>query len=481
MNKKVAINYVYNTIYHLLILLAPIVTTPYVSRVLGVTNIGIYNFAKSIVTYFVLIGVVGTSLYGQREIAYLQDDAEKRTKTFWEIELFRLTTVLLCLIAFGVSFCISGEYVIIYRILSIEIIAAGVDISWLYMGMENFKITAVRSIIVKCTGIVLLFIFVKSQSDLPIYALCIVLPTIIANLSLCINAKKYLIRIQWTRSSLWTGIKQRIRPVLILFFPQIARDVYLVLDKTMIGMLSSSIDQVGYYSQAQKIVKLTMTIATSLGAVMLPAMAAYYAKGDHEKIVRSIRTAFRFIFMLSFALMFGICAIAERFTPIFFGKGYDPVSSLMIAISPIIVIIAISNVIGTQYLLPTKQQKAFTISIIAGAFTNMLLNCLLIPKYEAVGASIATVVAETAVTIVQCVYVRKQLPLKQYLLSGVKYALYGTVMLVLTRMLSTVIPKTLWALLLLVCFGGFVYVIQLIIFKDPMIKLGHELVKWKNR
>ena len=481
MNRKVAKNYIYNTMYQVLVLVAPLITAPYVSRVLGAANIGIYSYTQSIASYFVLVGVVGTSLYGQREIAYNQDNPVERSKAFWEIEILRLTAVVLCTAVYSFSFSGRGEYSDIYRILTFEIIAAGFDISWLYAGMEDFRVTVTRNTIIKISGIALIFLFVKTPNDLPLYVACVTLPQFIANISLWFKLKKYIVRVGGYLHGLWGRIKRRIRPILFLFLPQIARDVYLVLDKTMIGLLSSEISQVGYYTQAQKIVKLTMALATSLGTVMMPVMAAYFAKGNHEGIVNSIKKSFQFIYMLSFALMFGVCAIFTHFVPVFFGKGYDPVEPLMVIISPIIVIIATSNVIGTQYLLPTKQQGAFTVSIITGAAVNFTLNCLLIPKYDAIGASIATVIAELTVTFVQCLYVRKQLPLKECFRSGIKYAVCGFLMMTSVRLIGTMLPKKIWAVVLMVVFGAAFYGAELIITRDPMVKEGLRLLRMRRK
>ena len=267
-------------------------------------------------------------------------------------------------------------------------------------------------------------------------------------------------------------------PIFILFLPQIAIDVYTELDKTMLGVLASSIDEVGYYSQAQKIVKIILMIVTSLGVVMLPAMSAAFARGDHEGIRKSIKTAFRFIYMLSFSLLFGICAISSRFVPIFFGPGYDPVVNLIIIISPILVIIATSNVIGRQFLLPTNQQKFFTISIIAGAVVNFVLNLVMIPHWDAVGASIATVVAELAVTLVQIWFVRKQLPLKECLTSGIRYLVFGAVMFLIVRGVGMLLPEgKIWALLVMIVVGMVVYCLELLISKDPMMKIATDYLK----
>lgn len=478
---KLIKNYIYNTLYQILILIAPLITTPYVSRVLGVTNIGIYNYAQSVATYFVLIGAVGTTLYGQREVAYLQEKPRERSIAFWEIELFRIICVLVCTIIFTLLFWSNGDYYMVYRLMILEIIATAFDISWLFMGMENFKVTVIRNTLIKILGIVGVFLLVKTKDDLNIYTLCISISILIGHLSLWVSIRKYLVKCNVTFREILEGIAHRVKPILVLFLPQIAMDVYMVLDKTMLGLLATNIDEVGYYSQAQKIVKLVLSIITSLGVVMLPSMAALFAKGDNDGIKKSITIAFRFIYMLSFAILFGLCAIAPVFVPIYFGKGYDPVSFLIILISPILILIATSNVIGKQYLLPTSQQKAFTISIICGACINFVLNLVLIRLWNAVGASIATVIAELAVTVVQCFYVRKQLPIKECLTSGIRYAIYGAIMFVAVRGIWMLVHSSNIVVLVIMIFtGAIVYGAELLITKDPMVKMAIGLVKKKK-
>lgn len=477
-NRKLVKNFIYNTMYQILILIAPLITTPYISRVLGVTNIGIYQYSQSIANYFVLIGAVGTTLYGQREIAYLQDKPKERSIAFWEIEVFRIAATLFCTIIYVAVFCTHGTYPEIYAILSLEVLATAFDISWLFMGMENFKITVIRNTIIKLIGIACVFLFVKGPDDLGIYTMCVTAPLFIGNLSLWFSLKKYLVKTGLNVSELIKGIKDRLKPIFILFLPQVAADVYLLLDKTMIGIFGSNIDQVGYYSQGQKIVQIVLRIVTSLGVVMLPTMSALYAKGDFDGVKKSVKTAFRFIYMLSFPLLFGLCAIAPRFVPFFFGEGYDPVVNLMIIISPILVIIATSNVIGKQYLLPTNQQKAFTMSILAGAGVNFILNIILIHFWDAVGASIATVIAELAVTGVQCWYVRKQLPLRQCLTSGIRYGVFGLIMFLAVRGVGMLLSAgKVWALGVMIIVGVIVYGAELLITKDPMVKMGINMLK----
>lgn len=480
MNKKskskVVVNYIYNTSYELLKIFAPLITTPYVSRVLGAGGVGIYSYAQSIATYFVLLGSMGTALYGQREIAYVQNDIKKRTETFWEIETFSFFTAIVSTIVFLFCFSNSPENAIVYRILSLEVLANAIDISWFFKGIENFRITVIRNTLIKLTGIALVFIFVKTPEDVPLYTLCVTLPIFLGNLSLWASIKKYTVKID---KNIFKGIPNRIKPILVLFIPQIAIEVYAVLDKTMIGILSSDMDQVGYYTQAQKIIKILLLIVTSLGTVMLPAMSAAFSRHETDKIKKSIQTAFHFVFMVSFALVFGICVTADRFVPFFFGAGYDTVILLMVCISPIIVIIGMSNVIGRQYLLPTKQQSAFTVSVCTGAVVNFCLNVLLIPRWSALGASIATVLAEITVTLVQVWYVRKQLPLKQCLAPFFKYAIMGAIMFAVVWFTGKLFPEGNVYLVLMVLIGIAVYGFELIVSRDPMLWLGISAVRKK--
>lgn len=474
---KVVKNFIYNTAYELLRLFAPLITAPYVSRVLGAGGVGSYSYPQSIATYFVLVGAVGTTLYGKREIAFVQDDPQKRTDAFWEIESFRFIAAVICTILYYFLFCRSGQYVVIYRILALEVLATAVDISWFFMGMENFRITVIRNTIIKLTGIALVFLLVKKPEDVPLYTVCMTLPILLGNLSLWLTVRRYLGE---PSENIFGGVPKHIKPILFLFIPQIAIEVYAVLDKTMIGKISSSMDQVGYYTQAQKIVKIVLMLVTSLGTVMLPAMSAAFAQGKHETIIKNIKRSFRFVFMISFALLFGLCAISERFAPLFFGRGFEPVGTLMIIIAPIIVLIGMSNVIGRQYLLPTKQEKEFTLSVCAGAAVNVCFNLILIRKYDAIGASIATVIAELSVTLVQMWCVRKQLPLREFLSPFLRYLFEGGLMFLAVWGIGKALPKeSVLSLLLMVACGIMVYIAELAVTKDAMLWQGLEMVKNK--
>ena len=222
-------------------------------------------------------------------------------------------------------------------------------------------------------------------------------------------------------------------------------------------------------------------IVTSLGTVMLPAMSAAFAQGKKDQIITSIKTAFKFIYMISFALFFGLIGVAARFVPIFFGSGYDLVVPLISVIAPILMIIGTSNVIGKQFLLPTQQQGAYTTSIVVGAAVNFILNIILIHFFDAVGASIATVLAELAVTLVQVFHVRHQLPLRECFKPILRYFLLGLVMFLAVWGTGKIIPDGVISLCIMVLVGMIVYIIELVVTKDPMLKLAFGMVKKKKK
>lgn len=473
---KVIKNYIYNTLYELLMILSPLITTPYVSRVLGAGGVGTYSYARSFATFFILVGGLGTTLYGQREIAYVQHDVKERTKVFWEIELLRLIFTGFCSVVFFFVFALDGENYLIYRILLLEVIASAFDISWFFRGIEEFRITVFRSSLIKLSGIVLVFAFVKKPGDVLTYTLCLTLPFFLGNLCLWPSVRKYICK---NEAKPLFGIPRHMKSMMILFIPQIAVEVYEVLDKTMIGAISADMDQVGCYTQAQKLIRIILLIVTSLGTVMLSAMSAAFAEDDKERIQNGIRKAFRFEFMISFALAFGLCAISQRFVPFFLGPGFDLVGPLTVIISPILVIIGVSNVIGKQYLLPTMQQGAYTASVVIGAVVNVIFNYFLIKRFSAIGASIATVIAELTVMGVELYFVRNQLPLKECFAPVFRYFAMGLVMFLAVWGIGKVLPKDSVYMLVMIAIGAAVYGLELLITKDEMLWYGLDMVKSK--
>ncbi len=473
--KSIAKNYIYNLLYQVLVIMVPLITTPYLSRVLGAENIGIYSYTLSMTTYFILFGSLGITMYGQREIAYLQDDIYNRSKTFFEILIMRFITLGTSLLFFYNIFVHKGQYAIYYKIFILEILANSLDISFFFQGLEEFKKTVFRNSLIKIISVICTFIFVKSSKNLIQYIYIYVLSNFFGNISLWLNLSNYLEKVKLKDLK----ILKHLKPTIILFIPQIATQIYTVLDKTMIGSIVIDKSEVGYYEQAQKIVKLLLTVATSIGTVMIPRMANTFANGNEKKLKEYMNKSFKFVLLLAYPLMFGIISISNKFVPLFYGIGYQKVIYLICIISPILITIGMSNVIGTQYLLPTKQQKKYTISVTLGALVNFILNIIFINLWQSVGASIATVLAELTVTSVQFYLVRDEIKVLDVIKNTNKYFLSAIIMFIISILLNVLIKNNLISIIVQIIVSFTIYFILLIIEKDELMLEGIDLIKNK--
>lgn len=474
MKKSIAKNYLYNLTYQILVIILPIITAPYLARTLGPEGTGTYSYTISIVTYFILFGSLGIAMYGQREIAFHQEDKKEKANIFFGIFILRCITMIISMIAFYFIFARTGEYSTYYKILLLEMFANIIDISWFYQGIEEFKKTATRNIIVKLLSVVCIFIFIKNPNDVAKYLGIYVGTTLLGNLALWINIKKYIGKIKFENLNL----KKHLKSTIALFIPQIAIQVYTVLDKTMIGAILNDMTEVGYYEQSQKIIKILLTIITSLGTVMMPRIAKCYADGKKEEIKEYMYKTFRFVFMLAFPLVFGIISVSKDFVPMFFGDGYEPVVQLINITSLIILFIGFSNVTGSQYLLATKKQKEFTISVICGAVVNAVLNYILISKFKALGACIGTVIAEFTVTCVQIYFVRNDFSILKILKSLLKYLVSSLCMFAISIIIGNVIDSKIISICVQAITGVTIYFGILCITKDSMMQeLKRKILK----
>ncbi len=483
--KSIAKNYIYNMVYQVLILILPFVTTPYLSRVLGAEGIGIYSYTYAIVTYFILFGSLGVALYGQREIAYAQDNKNERKKIFIEIVIFRFITIAIAVLFYYFLFMRGVQYKIYYQILLIELIAAAFDISWFFQGMEEFKRTVVRNVLVRLCSVSLVFILVKTKEDLAKFTLIYSLADLIGNLSLWLYLPRYMKGIKIEHIDL----KKHIPHIILLFIPQIANQIYKILDTTMIGKLVQNKAETGYYEQGHKVIRLLLTIVNSLGVVMIPRMANAFANNDKKQIDDYMKMSFNFTFFLSFPIMFGIVSISKAFVPVFFGDGYDKVNLIIYLLCPMVLLMGMANVTGTQFLLPTKRQKEYTNSIVIGVIVNFILNYILITFYESIGAAIATVLSQLVVDIIQLMYIKENINFKELLRSTYKYLISSLVMFIICFGIKVVLSFNIVANLLnnleieiskeyllnvisialQIGFGAITYIIMLIILKDEYV------------
>lgn len=464
---KVIKNYLYNASYQLLLIILPIITTPYVSRVLGADGVGTYSYTNSITQYFILFGCIGLNLYGQREIAYYQNDIRKRNRTFFELVFLRAITISISLIIFYLTMVQFSKYSSIFLIQTLDIIASIFDISWFFQGIEDFKRTVLRNFLVRTICVALIFIFVKSPADLPLYVLCYSGTLLIGNMSLWLYMPKYVNR----RDVEGINIKKHIRPVVMLFLPQIATSLYTYLDKTMIGYITDNTAEVAYYEQSQTIVKTVMTVITSLGTAMMPRIANLFKTNQYEEIKKYMNASIKFVLLLAIPFTFGIMGIAKGFVPWFFGEGYEKVVPNMMVIVPVIIFIGMSTITGTQYLLPLGRQKEYTLSVIAGAMINFILNIIFISIFGSIGAAIGTLFAEFSVMAIQLYILRNEFDLKYIFGLTVKYIIFGLLMFVVVILLSNILSVSIVSTFVEIFVGAIVYGLLLLISKDSIFDI----------
>lgn len=470
---KVIKNYLYNAGYQILLMLAPLLTTPYISRVLGANNNGINTYTNGWVTFFYLAGQLGIFLYGNREIAYQRKDKYKRSKTFWSIISLQIFTSSIALIAYLIAvFLFSSAFKTYFLLQALWIVAYGIDISWYFMGMEDFKKTVSRNTIVKLITIALIFILVRNQNDLAKYIFLLGFAQLAGSLTLWPYLRK---NIQWVKISEWHPLKH-FYPALLLFIPTITTQIYLVVNRIMLGRMAPQA-AVSQFNFGDNIVKLVLAIVTATGTVMLPHIANKFASGDVKGVRDSLYKSFDFVTAVSVPMMFGLMAIANKFAPWFLGNEYGPTGGVIFWEAPAILMIAWSNVTGTQYLMPTHREHQYTISVTIGAVVNIVANIFLISLYGANGAAIATVISEFAVTVVQLFYIKGTIRRRALFASIWRYLISGLFMYIVVSRINEIMNMTIINLALQVALGIAVYTIGLLLLKAPIIKQAKSLIK----
>ena len=426
-------NFLYNVSYQLLTIILPLITVPYVSNILGAEGIGNYAFTYANMQYFVIFGMVGITLYGNRQIAYVRDNKEKLRNTFFSIYTLQLITTTISFILYLIFVLVfnNGDYKWLYIVQGINIIASMTDISWLFMGLEQFKKTVVRNTIVKLASLASIFIFVKSSNDTVIYTLILALSALIGNLTFWFYVPKAI----GFKSIKISGLNLHLKASLALFIPQIAIQIYVLLDRTMLGTITDTV-QVGFYENSQKIVKIVLTLATAIGTVMMPKIANTVASGDMKKVKYYIKNSFFFVSALSIPLMFGLMGVAPELSPWFFGNNFVGIEKLIVISSLIILAISWSNVLGMQLLVPLNKTKEFTISVTSGAIINFVLNLVLIKKFGAIGSCISTIIAEFTVTSVQFYLIKDFIKAKELIKPVVLFIPASIVMYIFVRIIG---------------------------------------------
>jgi len=404
-------NFLYNIIYQIFIYIFPLITIPYISRVLGADNVGVYSYTYSIINCLMLFSMLGINNYGNREISKRRDDITSLSKKFLSIYTLQLLCsfiMLIIYIIFILFFCTKYRLIFIFQI--INFISVFFDINWFYFGLEKFKLTIRRNIIIKILSTILIFIFVKDSNDLIIYTIIMGFATLISQLYLFTQLNQYVVKVRVSKDEVIKNLKN----CLLLFIPVLAYSIYRIMDKTMIGQFST-MTELGYYENAEKIINIPIAIITALGTVMLPRMS-YEMTRKEQDISKLIFNSLKLALILSCNMSLGLVLISSNGAIIFFGSEFAKSGLIMQLLSVTIVISSWASVFRTQYLIPKAKDVIYVYSTIGGAIINLILNLIFIPVYGSIGACIGTIVAELFLCVSQSICIRKDFNMKKNML-----------------------------------------------------------------
>lgn len=460
--KDVLKNFSYTLIYQILALVLPIITVPYVTRVLNQDLIGMNSVLQANCSYFELVGMLGITLLGPREIAKCLGERKKLSETFFSIYKIQFLMHLAVMIIYGVyvSFLVKEPLGYFYYI---YLVAYMFDISWLFIGLEDFKSVTIRNVFIRLLSFALLFLLVKQDRDIYIYIATLYVPQIFINIYMWYVAlKKYVdFRIN-------TKIKKFfVLEAISLFLPQIASSIYTMLDKTVLGIFSTYA-VAAVYTQGQTLLKLFYAVVPSFCKVMAPRIATCVERKNEDDVYKYMRMSCHVISAVSFLLFFGLLATAKMFVAWYLPSGYSQTADVLLICSPIILMVSGANFISIEYLIPLGQQRKYTISVVVSAILNLILNFLLAPFLGVYGVCIGSVVAETVGFLVQLFYARKFIDLKKVFDGFQVYLFAGLIMFLILRILTNHLSPSFSSILCAAITGGAIYGTLILIIRKAL-------------
>lgn len=477
MGNSIKKNFGFNLLHTIVGFLFPIVTFPYVSRVLGVDGIGLIQFFQSILSYMALFSAIGIPLYAVKEVSKVRESFHTRGRVLVEILSLHLLFTLVGYL--GVLFLLYyvpqvKEHSTIFVLLSTHLVFVAIGVEWFYQGIEDFKYVMIRSLFVKVVSIILLFSCVQTDGDLLIYSILLVAAEAGNNLFNFVRLRKYIScdMLRWSN----LNIRQHIKPAMRIFVLNLVVSVYVNLDSVMLGFLCGE-SEVGYYSVAVRIVRTLSAFSAALGGVLLPRLAYCVANKNTREFRRLTQKALDFILIIIVPLTFGLIFTADDLVILLCGKEYLASVMTLKIISPLILFLGVSNLVGTRILYAQDHETIVIKSAVIGSILNFSLNMVLIPFYSHEGAAIASVIAEFFVTMFMLVLGRKYIPYSIINGSFFKSLIFSFVMIIPILLVRT-LDLSLWIKLVLEIFvGTSVYFVLITLFSPRYLHEFLSIVK----
>lgn len=456
-------NFILSTAFQILNIVTPLITAPYISRVLGSEAVGIYSYTSSLQLYFSIFAALGTATYGCREIAINRNDILKRSILFWEIELLTVVTSVVCILLYIFLVVYSYEYHIFLLVLGLKLINTMLDISWFFIGIEELKYVVYKNAFFKILGIALLFIFIKNQNDLLLYMVIMCGTTLLGTISMWFYIPKFVNKVKMVELNIFRHFKN----TLVYFIPTIATTIYSNVDRTLIGLLTRDMNESAYYDQTTKILELAKSLTfVSLNSLLTSRMSFLFSENKFNEMKEKIMISIDYILFVGLGITFAVIGIANRFVPFFFGKEYNDVILFLRIFIIIIVITGISNCLETQYYTPAGRRKESTKFILIGTIVNIVFNLILIPHYSGIGAIISSIIAECVIVIQYIIKCNSFITITSLINSSYKKVASGLIMVLIITWLDSFIENDILALASELIFGGLAYLIILYLLKD---------------
>lgn len=460
-------NVLMSTILTMSSFLFPLITFPYISRILLPVGTGKINFATSVVTYFAMFAQLGIPTYGIRVCAKVRDDREKLSGTVQELVIINLIMCACAYIVFTFSLVYIPKFQVekmLLIITSVSIFLNALGVEWLYRAMEQFSYITIRSLIFKVFSVIAMFAFVHKQEDYLIYGAITVIASSASSVLNFINLRKFIT----LRSVGHYNLKQHIKPIMVFFALSVTTTIYTNLDNVMLGFMTND-EQVGYYGASVKIKNVLLSLIVSVGSVLLPRASYYVDKGYMKEFQKILAKTMHFIMVVSAPLWVYFTIFAREGIVFLSGNNYEPSILPMQIIMPTLILIGISNTIGIQMLVPLGKEKLVVYSTLCGAVTDLILNAILIPYLDSVGAAVGTLAAETVVTLYQIRVVNQD---RLKLFCDIKW--YKIVIALIIALFSCIwvklLPYNVFFVLVIsaVIFFG-IYLILMLLMKDTLI------------
>lgn len=403
--KSLKINFIMNAVLTISAFIFPLISFPYVSRILGPSGTGNVSFATSIVAYFALFAQLGIPTYGIRATARVRDDKELLSRTVQEIFIINILMSILTYIVFFVVLNIvpqMSDDKLLFMIVSSTIFFNAIGMDWLYKGLEKYTYITTVSILFKFIALILMFILIHQKRDYVIYGAISIFAASASNICNLLNVHKYI----YLKPIGNYDFKVHLRPICIFFAMACATTIYTNLDTVMLGFMKSN-TEVGYYNAAVKIKTVLLGVVTSLGAVLLPRASYYIENNLIDEFKRISSKAINFVILISFPLALYFIIFAKEGIFFLSGDAYAKAILPMQILMPTLIFIGLTNIMGIQMLIPLGKEKVVLYSGIAGAIVDLAINTVLIPIMASSGAAIGTLVAEMVVWIVQYIALKE--------------------------------------------------------------------------